>query len=60
MLLGNSELFGEALAWVARPGWRVWTVVALALFMLDLAIRHVPGAFGLRRSARRPSRPATA
>ena len=49
MLLGDASIFGDKLEWVARSQWRPWAVVALALFMLDLAIRHVPGVFGLRK-----------
>ena len=49
MLLGDTSMFGDKLEWVARSKWRPWALVALALFMLDLAIRHVPGVFGLRK-----------
>ena len=56
MLLGDKTLFSDELAWVARPAWRLWAVVGLALFMLDLAIRHVPGVFGLRKRSPMPSR----
>ncbi len=52
MLLGDTSIFGDKLEWVARREWRLWALVALALFMLDLAIRHVPGVFGLRKRSR--------
>ncbi len=59
LLLGDDPLFSDERQWVAKPGWRIWAVVALLLFMLDLAVRHAPSIFGLRKSARRPG-PASA
>lgn len=59
LLLGDDPIFSDERQWVAQPGWRVWTLVALALFMLDLTIRHAPSLFGLRTIARR-ARPGVA
>ena len=59
ILLGDEPIFSDERQWVAVPGWRVWTVIALALFMLDLTIRHAPSLFGLRTMARR-ARPGLA
>ena len=53
LLLGDEPIFSDERQWVTQPGWRVWTLVALALFMLDLTIRHAPSLFGLRTIARR-------
>jgi hypothetical protein len=41
--------------WVTRPGWRIWVLAALALLMIDLAVRHAPTLFRLRRNARGPA-----
>ncbi len=49
LLLGDKPVFDDARHWVAQPEWRLWTALALILFMLDLAIRHAPGLFGLNR-----------
>jgi hypothetical protein len=54
VLIGDQAVFSDEMQWVAQPGWRIWALVALVLFMLDLAIRHAPALFGLRRVARRP------
>lgn len=54
LLLGGDPIFSDETQWVAQPGWRIWALVALVLFMLDLTIRHAPALFGLRRVARRP------
>ena len=54
LLLGDEPIFSDETQWVAQPGWRIWALVALVLFMLDLTIRHAPALFGLRRVARRP------
>ncbi len=53
LLLGDQPIFSDERQWVAQPGWGVWTLVALALFMIDLTIRHAPSLFGLRAMARR-------
>jgi hypothetical protein len=53
LLLGDQPIFSDERQWVAQPGWGVWTLVALALFMLDLTIRHAPSLFGLRVMTRR-------
>lgn len=52
LLLGNEPIFGDERLWVARPGWRLWTVVALMLLLVDLTIRHAPGLLGLKRRPR--------
>lgn len=54
LILGDEPIFSDETQWVAQPGWRIWAMVALILFMLDLTIRHAPALFGLRRVARRP------
>ncbi len=49
VLLGGDQIASGQRVWVAQPGWRIWTLAALILFMLDLTIRHAPALFGLRR-----------
>lgn len=61
VLLGDDSTISNAQQWAARPGWRLWTLIALALFFIDLGIRHVPNLFGLaRRPAAGRVMPATA
>jgi hypothetical protein len=50
LLLGNEPVFSTESEWVAAPGWRIWALVALLLFLLDLTIRHAPSLFGLRKT----------
>lgn len=53
MLLGDEVIFsGPSWYWSSRSGWRIWTILATALFMADLLLRYAPGIFGWRRSPR--------
>jgi len=47
--LRRWPVFSDERQWVTAPGWRVWTLIALLLFMIDLTIRHAPSLVGLRR-----------
>ncbi len=40
--------------WMARPGWGVWALLALALLMADLVVRHAHGLLQRRRRERPP------
>ncbi len=59
LLLGDEPVLSGARQWVALPGWRLWALIGLMLFVVDLTIRHAPNVFGLRRRAR-PVGPALA
>ena len=52
LLVGDAPTFNERRRWVARPGWRLWTVLALALVLLELTLRYAPQAFALVRRFR--------
>jgi hypothetical protein len=51
LLLGDEPVFGTEMRWVAVPGWRIWALIALLLFLTDLTVRHAPNLLGLRRRA---------
>jgi hypothetical protein len=56
VLADAEQIFvGVERRWVARAGWQVWVLLALALFLIDLTIRY---ASGLRGSRRQPQAPA--
>ena len=63
----GADLFRSSAVWQTRPGWWLWTLVALVLFMIDLTIRHAPRLLGLSRrsgsgpvlSSARPARAGT-
>ncbi len=46
--------------WALRPTERPWVVLALALFLIDLAVRYAPGLARLRRRAPRQEAAAAA
>jgi hypothetical protein len=48
----TESLFRSAPVWSSRPGWWVWLLAALGIFMIELTIRHAPALFGLVRRAR--------
>jgi hypothetical protein len=49
LLSGEEPVFRNVMDWVAAPGWRLWAIAALVLFLTDLTIRYAPNLFGLRR-----------
>jgi len=53
--LGDAPLFGNERVWVSQSGWRLWAILGLALFMVDLTIRHAPGLVGFRRERGTPA-----
>ena len=55
ILAGVEQIFivGEW-RWVAREGWTIWVLCALALFMIDLIIRYASGPQGSRRETSKP------
>jgi len=55
LLLGDAPLFGNERVWVSQSGWRLWAILGLALFMVDLTIRHAPGLVGFRRARGTPA-----
>ncbi len=55
VLLGDAPAFSDERVWVTVPGWRIWAVVALVFFMLDLVMRHAPGLLSLRRRSSQPA-----
>jgi hypothetical protein len=59
VLLGDQPVFAAEMRWTAVPGWRIWALIALALFLGDLVIRHAPNLVGLQKRAR-PLGPALA
>lgn len=60
LLLGDEPVFNNETQWVAQPGWRIWTLVALVFFLADLTIRHAPNLFGLIRRRQPAPGPALA
>ncbi|MCW5715724.1 MAG: VWA domain-containing protein [Bauldia sp.] len=44
--IAGENLFTTAPVWSSRPGWSLWAALALAVFMLDLVIRHAPRLLG--------------
>ena len=42
LLVANEPALREQMRWVARPGWRVWALLGLLLFVLDLTVRYAP------------------
>lgn len=52
VLSGTSALATSTLAWQWNPVWRPWLLLALLLFIADLAIRYIPGRFAFLRDAR--------
>lgn len=57
VLLGDEPVFNNDAKWVAVPGWRLWALLGLLLFLGDLTVRHSPNLFGLLK--RRPTRTAS-
>lgn len=57
ILSGGEALFIDDATWdwYRGPSWRLWALLSLALFMLELFIRYAPGLFGLSRPRRRTS-----
>jgi uncharacterized membrane protein len=56
VLAGAEHIFVAAeWRWVAREGWKIWALFALALFMIDLIIRYASGPRGNTRMARKPA-----
>jgi len=55
ILAGVEQIFivGEW-RWVAREGWTIWVLCALALLMIDLIIRYASGPQGSRRETSKP------
>ncbi len=45
----DDPIFSDATEWVAHPGWRLWAVLGLLLFLLDLTVRYAPTIFGARK-----------
>ncbi|MGD9738183.1 MAG: VWA domain-containing protein [Bauldia sp.] len=60
LLLGDEPVFNNEMRWVAQPGWMIWALVALILFLADLTVRHAPNLFGLIRRRQRAPGPALA
>jgi hypothetical protein len=55
IMAADAPLPTAGTVWVAEPRWRPWLVGALALLMIDLAVRHVPTLFRLRRRGAMPA-----
>ncbi len=51
LLIDGVPAFGDSMRWVSAPGWRIWMLTSLALFLLDLTIRYAPYALLPRRAA---------
>lgn len=47
LLPADESVFNDAMQWDTAPGWRLWAVLALLLFLGDLTIRYAPTLFGL-------------
>ncbi|MCC6312959.1 MAG: VWA domain-containing protein [Thermomicrobiales bacterium] len=45
----GEALFSAAPVWTSRDGWWFWAALALAVFMLDLTLRHAPRLLGFAR-----------
>jgi hypothetical protein len=52
----EEPLPAGAAIWAAHPNWRLWVLVVVALFMLDLTLRYAPNLFQSRRAQRQPTR----
>lgn len=61
VLAGTEPLARSSLVWQLQPVWRPWLLLALAVLLVDLAVRYVPGRFPFLRDTapRRPSRLAS-
>ena len=52
VLAGAEEIFaGSERRWVTHEGWKVWVLLALGLFLIDLIIRYASGPRGSKRNA---------
>jgi hypothetical protein len=52
VLADAEEIFvGGERRWVIHEGWKVWALLALALFLIDLIIRHASGLRSSNRNA---------
>jgi uncharacterized protein YegL len=52
VLAGAEEIFaGGERRWVTHEGWKVWVLLALGLFLIDLIIRYASGPRGSKRNA---------
>ena len=52
VLADAEEIFaGGERRWVTHEGWKVWVLLALALFLIDLIIRYASGPRGSKRNA---------
>ena len=49
LLVGDAPTFDDRKRWVAKPGWWLWTVLALALVLLELTLRYAPQLFAVVR-----------
>jgi len=52
ILADAEQIFaGSERRWVTHEGWKVWVLLALALFLIDLMIRYASGPRGSKRNA---------
>lgn len=49
LLVGGEPIFRDETRWVLHSGWRLWTLLALALFLADLTVRYAPNLFAIRK-----------
>jgi uncharacterized protein YegL len=52
ILADAEQIFaGGERRWVTHEGWKVWVLLALAVFLIDLIIRYASGPRGSKRNA---------
>ncbi len=52
VVVGSDTAISDATHWVARPAWQAWTLLALALFLVELTVRYAPQFFQRRNPIR--------
>jgi len=51
VLASTAAIFASPTGWIAVPGWWLWTLVALAIFLVGLLVRNTPRLMPRRRQA---------
>jgi hypothetical protein len=49
-VIDDSSLYAAgAMRWAWQPGWRIWTLMAIAALLIELGFRYAPFQFRIRR-----------
>ncbi|MCC6982699.1 MAG: VWA domain-containing protein, partial [Bauldia sp.] len=55
VLAADAPFLEVSRGWLMKAEWRLWALIALALFLVDLAIRYTPDLLRIGRRASRPN-----